>query len=88
MRTTTLPQRYCPNQADHPTHVEWSTVRTPIAGSTVGAVRDVMRPQFRCPGRHTPSLHRAPHPAPATPSDPFAGIDENTEYDATRPGAS
>lgn len=31
----------------------------------------------RCPGRYT-----------AQPSDPFAGIDENTESDARRPAVS
>lgn len=41
-----------------------------------------------CPGRYTPSAHRMPHQSPAVPSDPFAGIDESTEFDATRPAVS
>lgn len=43
---------------------------------------------YRCAGRHTPSEHRTPHASPAQPADPFAGIDESTEYDATRPAVS
>ena len=41
-----------------------------------------------CPGRYTPRLYRAPDVPPAQPTDPFAGVDESTEYDATRPGVS
>lgn len=71
----TIEQTYCPNQTDHPRHGVTVTKRGEITG-------------FVCPGRYTPSLHRAPAPSPAVPSDPFAGIDENTEYDATRPAVS
>ena len=71
-----IKQEYCRNTADHHRH---GVTVTGQDGSVSG---------FVCPGRHTPSLHRAPRPSPTTPSDPFAGIDENTEYDATRPGAS
>ena len=68
-------QAYCPSRGDHPTHIE----ATP---STTGF--DV----YRCPGRYTPSTHRMPGTEPAQPSDPFAGIDENTESDARRPAVS
>lgn len=70
----TLPQRHCNKTVDHNAHTVWSPV--PLA------------PEFRCPGRHTPSRYAAPKPSPAQPSDPFAGIGESTEYDATRPGVS
>lgn len=69
----TIPQKHCRNQSDHPAH-------THGLGGQYG---------YRyCPGRHTPSRYAAPKPSPAQPSDPFAGIDESTEYDATRPGVS
>ena len=81
MRTTiTLPQKHCRNQADHLTHAVETFVRG--AGDRLHLV------QYRCPGRHTPSLHRMPGTKPAQPSDPFAGIDENTESDARRPAVS
>ncbi len=69
----TFPQPHCRRQDDHVAH-EWGWN---------GASWD-----HRCPGRHTPSRYAAPKPSPAQPSDPFAGIDESTEYDATRPGVS
>ncbi len=73
MTTRSLPQKHCRDLTDHPAHDHgWN-----------GASWN-----HRCPGRHTPSAHRAPHPSPAVPSDPFAGIDENTEFDATRPAVS
>lgn len=72
-----LPQKHCSDVTDHPAHPHF-TFRDKMPHATM----------MLCPGRHTPSLHRAPHPSPAAPSDPFAGIDENTEFDATRPGAS
>ena len=72
-----IEQKHCRLVTDHDAH-GWN-----------GFPMNFAQPwEFRCPGRYTPSLHRAPHPSPAQPSDPFAGIDENTEYDATRPGAS
>ena len=78
----TLPQRHCRNLSDHPAHDEtgarWDALRGRLIHVRI----------YRCPGRYTPSAHRAPDPSPAQPSDPFAGIDESTEFDATRPAVS
>jgi hypothetical protein len=73
-----VPQKHCRNQADHQSHL-WSL---PFGTAPVGELT------ANCPGRHTPSAHRAPHPSPSVPADPFAGIDESTEFDATRPAVS
>jgi hypothetical protein len=69
--TRLLPQAYCLDLTDHPAHADYSKP----AEYGVGG--------FRCPGRHTPSNHRAPHASPAVPTDPFAGIpgaDEDEEF--------
>jgi hypothetical protein len=71
----TLPQHHCPDRTDHSGHPMSSDGR----GNNIG---------YRCPGRHTPSKYRAPHVSPAVPTDPFAGIDDSTEFDATRPAVS
>lgn len=71
----TIEQRHCTNTVDHARHGVTVTKGGEVSG-------------YVCPGRYTPSLHRAPAPSPAVPSDPFAGIDENTEHDATRPAVS
>lgn len=73
---TTLPQGYCPDVTDHPGP---HSFKRHIHFTSYW---------FRCPGRHTPSLHRMPGAEPTQPSDPFAGIDENTEADASRPAVS
>lgn len=80
---TTLPQGYCPDATDHPAHIEYRVGHADFYGDAVRFV-----PRFRCPGRHTPSAHRMPGIEPAQPSDPFTGIDENTEADARRPAVS
>ena len=68
-----IPPKYCQQTTDHTAHDHaWN-----------GASWN-----HRCPGRHTPRLYRAPEVGPAQPTDPFAGIDESTEYDATRPAVS
>lgn len=66
MTTRTLPQNYCQDVTDHLVH-------------TVTFGPNAL-PLFRCPGRHTPSLHRMPKVGPKpgwTADDPFAGIDES-----------
>lgn len=40
------------------------------------------------PTGHVWAGYAAPHASPTQPADPFAGIDESTEYDATRPAVS
>lgn len=72
-----LPQAWCPDITDHPAHPHFVFARQ-MPHATMRL----------CPGRHTPSLHRMPGTEPAQPSDPFAGIDENTEADARRPAVS
>lgn len=73
---TTIPQQHCRQTTDHPAH-------THIDGGAM-----MLDGLLRCPGRYTPSAHRAPDPSPAQPSDPFAGIDESTAFDASRPAVS
>jgi len=71
MTARTLPQQHCRNLTDHPTHTVWPTAET------------VTVKPYRCPGRYTPSNHRAPHASPAVPTDPFAGIpgaDDDEEF--------
>lgn len=65
MSRTILPQKHCTDTADHPAHDYWWPRRA-----------DTNRLRKHCPGRHTPSNHRAPHATPAVPADPFAGIEE------------
>jgi hypothetical protein len=59
MTKTLLRQSWCRNEIDHPAHTE---------------VSDLGLAVFRCPGRYTPRLHRAPDPQPRPAEDPFAGI--------------
>lgn len=65
-----LPQNYCRDLTDHKAHPWPEDTGRSIA-------------HHRCPGRYTPSNHRAPHASPAVSEDPFAGIpgaDEDEEY--------
>lgn len=64
-----LPQKHCRNTTDHPGH-PWYGRRYNVKDQN----------EYRCPGRYTPSAHRAPDVSPAQPDDPFAGIDEAYGY--------
>jgi len=68
MTKTLLPQQYCADITDHPAHTGGTLERT---GPKTW---DVEYQLFRCPGRYTPRLHRAPDPQPRPAEDPFAGI--------------